>query len=56
MKNMQKEIGFLEREMERPRDNVSAKKILLAILAVCIMSAKNHRRDSEKSRKQKRLR
>ena len=39
LKNMQKEIGFLEREMERPRDNVSAKKILLAILAVCIMSA-----------------
>ena len=36
---MQKEIGFLEREMERPRDKVSAKKILLAILAVCIMSA-----------------
>ena len=39
LKNMQKEIGFLEREMERPRDKVSAKKILLAILAVCIMSA-----------------
>ena len=36
---MQKEIGFLEREMERPRYKVSAKKILLAILAVCIMSA-----------------
>ena len=30
LKNMQKEIGFLEREMERPRDKVSAKKILLA--------------------------
>ena len=26
LKNMQKEIGFLEREMERPRDKVSGEK------------------------------
>lgn len=54
LKNMQKEIGFLEREMERPRD-MFRKKILLAILAVCNYECSNHRRDSEKSRKQKRL-
>ena len=43
LKNMQKEIGFLEREMERPRDKVSAKKILLAILAVCIYIAQKRK-------------
>lgn len=39
LKNMQKEIGLLEEERERPKDKVSAKKVLLAILVVCVASA-----------------
>mgnify|MGYP006938602359 CR=1 FL=1 len=55
LKNMQKEIGFLEREMERPRDKVSAKKDFARNSGGLYHECSNHRRDSEKAGKQKRL-
>ena len=39
LKSIQKEVDLLAGDRDRPREKVSAKKILLAILAVCVMSA-----------------
>ena len=39
LRNVQKEIDLLKEERERPKDKASVKKVLLAILVVCVMSA-----------------